>query len=167
MRNKDLLGAIIIVLMITSIVSLYPPVIDAKNESASIEAANSSINQAFTNVLAAEKAGANVTELLFRLNSAGEYLAEAENAYKSGDLANINSTAENAILIANQVNSDALALREASLVESQNSFWWTLTFSVVGTVALGVALLLARRRFKCSFNNKVLGMKPEAVENTP
>jgi len=158
--------AIIILFIITIIASFYPAVVKADNENISIENANSSINQEFTNVLAAEKAGGNVTQLLIKLNTAGDFLAKAENANNSGNLTNVTSNAESALQLADQVNSDALTLREASLIESQKSFWYTLIFSVVGAAAFGIALLLTWRRFKRSFINKLLGMKPMAVENT-
>jgi cytochrome bd-type quinol oxidase subunit 2 len=158
--------AIIILFIITIIASFYPAVVKADNENISIENANSSINQAFTNILAAEKAGGNVTQLLIKLNTAGELLAKAENTYNSGNLTNVTSNAESALQLADQVNSDALALRETSLLESQKNFWYTMIFSVVGAAVFGIALLLTWRRFKRSFTNKLLGMKPMAVENT-
>lgn len=166
--NKQVIAKAITVLLIVAIgVSLQTTLVKANIESASIETANSSINQAFTNVLLAEKAGGNITQLLTRLNSAGELLAEAENAYQSGNTANVTSKAENARQIADQVNVDAIKLRDVSLVESQNNFWFTLAFSVVvGAVVFGIILLLVWRRFKRAHLKKLLGLKPEVVENT-
>jgi hypothetical protein len=165
--NKQVIAKAITVLLIVAIgVSLQTTLVKANIESASIETANSSINQAFTNVLAAEKAGGNITQLLTRLNSAGELLAEAENAYQSGNTANVTAKAENARQIADQVNADAIKLRDVSLVESQNNFWLTLAFSVVGAVVFGIILLLVWRRFKRAHLKKLLGLKPEVVENT-
>jgi len=131
-----------------------------------IQVANNAVNKAFNTVLDAEKAGGNVTQLLEKLNIAGILLAEAQNTFNSGNTANITSMAENAIQIATKVNGDAIILRNASLVESQNSFWLTLTFSIVGAVVFGVSLLLVWRRFRRSFMKKFLSMKPEVAENT-
>ena len=51
-----------------------------------LQVANTAVNQAFSAVLDAEKAGANVTDLLFQLNYAQDVLAKAENSYRIGDL---------------------------------------------------------------------------------
>jgi hypothetical protein len=131
-----------------------------------LQAANSIVGEAFNSVLEAEKVGGNVAQLLVRLNTAGRLLADAQNAYNSGNTANVTSMVENALQIANGVNGDALNLRDASIVESQNGFWLTLTFSIVGAVVFGISLLFVWRRFRRSFMKKLLSMKPEVAENT-
>lgn len=140
--------------------------VKASNERASIEAADSSINQAFTNILAAEKAGGNGTQLLARLNSAGNLLAEADNAYRNGNLVNAASKAENARSIADQVNGDAISLLNTSVSRSQNNFILTLFFSIDGAILFAVVLLLVWRRFKRGYMKKVLASKPEVTKNT-
>ena len=157
--------ALSLLLLTVTIAAFQTPLVLA-DEKASIETADLSISQAFISVLAAEKVGGNVTQLLTALNTAGGLLAEAENAYRSGNLSNVASKAENARLIADHVNSDALNLRDVSLVESQNNFWLTLTFSVVGAVVFGIVLLLVWRRFRRSYVKKMFSMKPEVVDNT-
>ncbi len=163
-RNVSL---VIIIFMITAYLSGSVSNVEAENELSNIESANLAINQAYVNVLAAEKAGGNITDLLLQLNTAAEYLTKAENSYRSSDLANVSNNVEITFIIANQVNSDALALREASLIDSQARFWSTLIFSVVGTIVFSLALIFTWRRFKRSHVNKLLGMRPEVVENTP
>ncbi len=136
-------------------------------KSASLQAAESALEQAFNAVLDAEKAGGNVSQFLVKLNTAGVLLAEAQNAYNNGNTANVTFITENVVQIANQVNNDAISLRNDSLVESQNSFWLTYTFSVVGAALFGISMLFVWRRFKRSFIKKLLGSKPEVVDNTP
>lgn len=130
-----------------------------------LQEANTAVGQAFNAVLDAEKAGGNVTQLLTKLNTAGTILADAQNALNSVNTANITSNLENARQIANQVNDDALILRNVSLVGSQNSFLLTLSFSILGSVAFGFSLLIVWRRFKRVFIKKLLCTKPEVVEN--
>jgi hypothetical protein len=132
-----------------------------------LQAANNAVGQAFEAVLEAEKAGGNVTQLLIKLNIAGTILADAQNVLNSGITVNITSNVENAFQIANQVNDVALNLRNVSFVRSQNSLWLTLTFSVIGSIAFGISLIIIWRRFKRSYMNKLLDMKPEVIENTP
>jgi hypothetical protein len=94
-------------------------------------------------------------------------LANAQNAVNSGSTANITSNLENVRQMANQVNDDALNLRNVSLVDSQNSLWLTLIFSVAGAVVFCVSLFIVWRRFKRAFIKKLLSTKPEVVENAP
>ncbi len=128
-------------------------------------AANHSVEQAFNAVLNAEKAGGNVTQLLLKLNTAGQLLTEAQNAYNSGTTTNVTANTEKVRQIAGQVNAAAITLRSVSLVESQNTFWLTLIFSVVGAIIFGISILFAWRRFKRSLIKKLHYMKPEVVEN--
>ncbi len=130
-----------------------------------MQEANTAIKRAFNAVLDAEKVGANVTQLLAKLNTAGTILADAQNALNSGNTTNIPSNVENAVQIANQVNNDAITLRNDSLVRSQNSLWLTLTFSIVGAIVFGISLFIIWRRFKRSHLKKLLSMKPEVIEN--
>ena len=134
--------------------------------ASTLQAANSVVGEAFNAVLEAEKVGGNVTQLLVRLDTAGTLLADAQNDYNSGNTANVTSLVDNALQIANKVNADALNLRNVSLVESQNSFWLTLIFSVIGAIVFGGSLLFVWRRFKRSYTMKLLSSKPEVVDNT-
>ena len=63
------------------------PIANAQPDQASskLQAANAAVNQAFNFVLAAEKAGVNVTGLLNQLNNANSLLALAENVNRNGD----------------------------------------------------------------------------------
>jgi hypothetical protein len=131
-----------------------------------LQLANSAVGQAFNAVFNAEKAGGNVARLLVKLNTAGELLANAQNAYNSGNTANVISMVENVTQLAEQINGEAINLRNKSVIESQNSFLLTLIFSTVGAVVFGVSLLYGWRRFRRSFMKKLLGLKPEVVENT-
>jgi hypothetical protein len=131
-----------------------------------LQTASNGLERAFNVVLGAEKAGGNVTHLLVKLNTAGILLAEAQNAYNSGNTTNVSLIADNVRQIADQVNSDALNLRNASVINSQNSFWLTLVFTVVGAVVFGISLLIDWRRFKRNYIKKLLGTKPEVVDNT-
>ena len=131
-----------------------------------LQEANRAVGQAFNAVLEAENAGGNVTELMLKLNTAGTILANAQNILNSGNSANITSNLENVLQMANQVNADALNLRNVSLVGSQNSLWLTLFFSVAGAIGLCISLLIVWQRFKRVFNKKLLSTKPEVVENT-
>src|SRR5208283_5266619 len=75
--------------------------------SSELLAANTAVNGAFDAVLAAEKAGANVTGLLAQLNVAEGDLAEAENSYRSGDTNAAVTQADSVLPIAQEVTTAA------------------------------------------------------------
>ena len=94
-------------------------------------------------------------------------MADAQNALNSGNTENITSNIENVLQMANQINDDAINLRNVSLLQSQNSFSLTLIFSFVGAGVFVISLLFFWRRFKRAFIKKLLKTKPEVVENEP
>ncbi len=145
--------------------NLQTALVEASGEQASIIVADASINLAFKNVLAVEKAGGSVTDLLERLNEAGELLAEAENAYESGNLTEVLSKAQSANAIANQVNSETLNMRFLGLIGTQDVLWLTLVFSVVGAVVFVIIIFFIWRRFRDSYLKKFFKIKPELIEN--
>jgi hypothetical protein len=128
--------------------------------------ANSAVGRAFSAVLDAEKAGGNVTQLLVKLSIAGELLSNAQNIFNSANPANVTSMLESVTQMAKQINGEAINLQNVSVVESQNNFWLTLIFSTVGAAVFSFVLLFVWRRFRRSFMKKLLGLKPEVVENT-
>lgn len=127
---------------------------------------NNALKQAFNSVLNAEKAGANVSQLLVKLNTAGEFLSEAQNKYNSGIIENVTSILKNARQIADQVNADAVNLRNESLSKSQYTVFFTLVFSIAGSIIFGILLFFVWRKLKRAHLIKQLRMKPKVIENT-
>jgi hypothetical protein len=113
--------------------------------------------------LDAERAGANVSGLILRLNEAGGILAEAEIALRNGNSSEAASKASQCIGIAESVKGDADVLKVSALEKAQTVFWTSLTFSVVGIAVFVVVLMLVWRWFKRGYVGKMLGMKPEVT----
>lgn len=127
--------------------------------------ANTAVNGAFNAVLQAEKAGANVTGLLSQLNVAEDDLAQAENSYRTGDSATASVQANNALPIAQEVTSEAQTAKQKALVSSQNTFWSTIAFTVIGAFVFVLALflvwrLLRRRYIKGLSDSKLEVLSP-------
>jgi hypothetical protein len=139
--------------------------VKASNETDRIEAANLSINQAFTNVLAAEAVGGNVSDLLAKLNGAGELLAKAENDYHSGNLVDVIANADNAAIIANHVKNDAVNLTINSKNYSETKLISAIVFSIISIPLFLTVLRLFWRRTKRGYYRKLLGSKPEVINN--
>jgi hypothetical protein len=135
----------------------------ADEASSSVGEADVAVRQAFNATLDAERAGANVSGLILRLNEAGEILVEAEIALGNGNSSEAASKAGQCIGIAESVKGDADVLKASALEKAQTVFWASLAFSVVGIAVFVVVLEFVWRRFKRGYVGKMLGMKPEVA----
>ena len=135
----------------------------ADEASSSVGEADVAVRRAFDATLDAERAGANVSGLILRLNEAGDALREAENALRDGNSIEAAGKAGQCIGIAESVKGDADVLKASALDRAQTVFWASLTFSVVGIAVFVVVLALVWRWFKRGYVRRMLGMKPEVT----
>jgi len=135
----------------------------ADEASSSVGEADVAVRRAFNATLEAERAGANVSGLIVRLNEAGGILVEAEMALGNGNSSEAAGKAVQCIGIAQSVKSDADVLKASALDGARTVFWASLAFSVVGIVAFVVVLVLVWRWFKRGYVRRMLGMKPEVA----
>jgi hypothetical protein len=164
--TRNLLGVSLLALLAVSFcVVVQPAFCQSSNDTYVLQAANDSVNLAFNAVLSAEKAGANVTGLLDQLNVAAGFLANAENSLSSGDVASINRNADQAVVIARQVTAEANTLEQTATAAHQNAIWFSIIFTVFGSIFFVLALFLVWRRIKKRHIEKILESKPEVVEN--
>ena len=126
-----------------------------------LQAANTAVGEAFNAVLAAEKAGANVTGLLVQLNTAEADLAQAENSDRSGDTNAAATQADNVLPIAQEVTTAAQNAQKTASVSRQNAFWSTIAFTVIGVFVFVLVLFLVWRRFKQNYIKRLSEAKPE------
>jgi len=126
-----------------------------------LQAANTAVDQAFSAVLDAEKAGANVTGLLAQLNTADGLLAQAENSIRTGDSTTAAAQADSVLPIAQQVTTAAQSAKQTAIVSSQNAFWLTMALTVIGSIMFILVLFLVWRRFKQSYLKRLSEAKPE------
>jgi len=131
-----------------------------------LQTANNAIDSAFNAVMDAEKAGANVTGLLVKLNVAADDLSQAENSYQSGDFNAAAVQADSVLPIAQEVTTSAQNAQQTSSVSNQNGFWFTIAFSEIGATLFVLVLFLAWRKIKSNYMKKLPGLKPEVAENT-
>jgi predicted PurR-regulated permease PerM len=126
-----------------------------------LEAATASVNQAFISISAAEKAGANITSLLKQLNNANDLLAQAENAYRTGDNNATASDASAVIPITQQVTVEAQTAKQNALTSAQNSFWSSAVITLVVAVVFVSVLFLTWRWFRRNYIRHMSELKPE------
>jgi hypothetical protein len=156
-------AALLVFLAIASFVcnSSYAEVAD--QVSPKVAEADIAVGQAFSSVLDAEQAGANVSVLLARLNNAAALLAQAEMASRNGDANAAADKATGALSIASEVKAEAVDSKASALVAGENALWFTIVFSAVGAVALVLALFLVWRRLKRRYVKNLFHSKPGAT----
>jgi hypothetical protein len=155
---------LLLVLAVAGLLSYGPLCVKAADEaSSSVAEADVAVREAFQATLNAERAGANDSGLMLRLNEAGVVLGEAEIAFVKGDSSGAVDNASLCISIAESVKSDADVLKASALDEAQAVFRTSLIVSVVGIAAFVVVLVLVWRRFKRGYVRKTLGLKPEVA----
>ena len=157
----------LLVFMVFSLsLTCLPFYVSAGDEASSaIGGADNALRQAFEAVLEAERAGANVSDSIVKLDGAGGLLAEAENAYKVGNFSKAISKAEECSILANGVVGEALSLKSSALADAQKAVLQTLTFSCVGDVAFLTLLFFVWGWFKRAYAEKLMRMKPEVASD--
>jgi len=140
-------------------------VVASDEASLVISEANNKLKMAFEAVLEAEKAGANVSDLIIQLNSAGALLAEAENAYRVGVFSEAVSKAEECSMLADGVMGEASQLRESAIVNAQTAFWHNLIFSIFGGAAFLFVIFFVWDWFRRVYMKRIVNMKPEVVSD--
>jgi len=130
-----------------------------------LQEANIAVNQAFNAVLDAEKAGANVTDLLSRLNYAIGILAQAETSYRTGYFNKASAQADNVLPLAHQITTAAQNAKQTALVSNQNAFWSTVALTVIGAFVFVLVLFLVWRQFKRNYIKNLSEAKPEVTVN--
>jgi len=138
----------------------------ADEASSAIGEADNALRMAFEAVLEAERAGANVSDLIVKLDEAGRLLAEAENAYRVGNFNEAVSKAEECSMLADGVAVEASSLKSLALANAQTALWQNLTFSCFGGLAFLVALFFVWGWFKRVYAKKLMRMKPEVAVDT-
>ena len=145
------------------ILSVYPAVAQTDQTASKLQATNAAVEQAFNSVLDAEKAGANVTDLLAQLNVAEGVLAQAENKYRIGDSNKVAKDADAVLRIAQQVTASAQTTQGSVSASIQAAVFSTVAFSVEGAVVFVFVLFLVWSWFKRRYIKSLSDAKPEVV----
>ncbi len=158
---------ILFVLLTLSVCFLSVQQATAQTDSATskLQAANNAVDQAFNAVLDAEKAGANVTDLLAQINVAEGLLAQAENSDRTGNTNTAATQADSVLPIAQQVTNEAQNAKQTAIVSSQNALWSTIALTAIGVFVFVLVLFLVWRRFKRNYIERLSEAKPELVSN--
>jgi len=155
---------LLIIMVFSLSLTRLPFHVSANDEASSaIGYADNALSRAFEAVLEAERAGANVSGLIARLNEAGELLAEAEIARKIGSISEAVSEAEQCSVLADGVRDEAITLKGEALAGAQIAFWQDLTVTAMGSAVFLIVLFFVWGWFKRAYAKKLLRMKLEVA----
>jgi len=131
--------------------------------ASAVDRAEVAVVSAYEAVLGAEQAGADVTDLLARLNVAGEYLANAHVLYSLGDFENATRFANLCYDVGEEVRNEAVELKNEA-----HELWVTnlivrMNLSIISVVIIVFLSFLGWHVFKRRYHRRILGMKPEVV----
>jgi hypothetical protein len=163
-RHKILQPTLLALLILNlCVLCIYPAAAQTDRAASKLEMAQTRVNQAFVAVLDAEKAGANITDLLVQLNIAQGILAQAENSNRIGDINATTNYADSVIPLTQQVTGAAQNAKQVALVSSQNAFLSTIALAVIGAIVFVLILLLVWRKFKQYYIKNLSEAKPEVT----
>ena len=126
-----------------------------------LSGAENALASCYVAVADAERAGANASDLTFRLNLAGELLAKAYNAYRLGEYDAAYSYASNCSSSISEIVSNATDLKQKAETAYDNRLFYTAAVSILALSLLFVLSLFGWRFLKEQYLKRVLGMKPE------
>jgi len=138
-----------------------------KQAQVAIDRAEARMSTAYESVLEAERAGANVSSLLLRLNNGSALLAKAKMQYQIGNFSEAADFANQSLDSLNGIEIEANRLRDGAVIERKQR---KLIAGVESAFAIGAVLyagIFGWRFFRDKYYKRVLKMKPEVQVNDP
>jgi hypothetical protein len=126
--------------------------------------AENDLSSAYASVADAEGVGANVSDLLTRLGSAGTLLAEAQNSYRVGDYEKAYLLAISCSDTVNNMVNEALTLKLGTEETYRQRLFFNAGVSSIGLSVLFVLSLFGWRFLRREHLKRVLELKPEVEE---
>jgi len=167
MNKVSLLKFSMVLLMLLACLPLVVPTSVAQvsegDAASAIADAENVIISAYEVILEAERAGANASVLLDRLNEAEGFLTRARIAYSMGNFDEAASLADSGKNIGEEVKGAGVDLKDLSLAQSLQNMWVTAIGSFGSAVLILLGSFWVWRVFKRRYFRQVLKMKPEAA----
>ena len=132
--------------------------------SSKIAEADNAVKQAFVATLEAEKAGADVSTLVAKLNEAEQLLTDANFASQVENYSGAIQLAEQCISSVNGVAEEAASQKSAAEKNHEKRLIATVVTTSFGLSLLLILSMLGWRFFKSRRLRRVLKMKPEVVK---
>jgi CHASE3 domain sensor protein len=162
--KHSIIPLLVVLMLSICILSVQEATAQTDQITSRLQVANTAVNQAFNAVLDAEKAGANVTDIMFRLNYAMGILAQAENSNRTGYFNRAATQADSILPLAQQITTTAQNAKQTAIVSNQNTFWSTITLTAIGVFVFFLVLFLIWRLLKRKYIKGLSEAKPEVVK---
>jgi len=146
-----------------AIIDVFAVVGESEAET-EIQKAEAALSSAYVAVLEAEKNGADVSGLLAKLSSGGNFLAEARMRYRNDDFDGAVYYAGLSVESIEGLVGETEQLKALAIAEHKEGFFLTVTGSGVAVIVVVLGSIGAWLLFKRRYFEKVLEMKPEVVE---
>jgi hypothetical protein len=166
-RTKGYRGvAVCLILAMLPAVWLVPAcfAVDAVEASSAIGQAERDLGSAYAMVAEAEGTGADVSAMLNKLGSAGDFLSGAYAALRMGDYADASALAMECSSAVKGVADDAARLKTDAEAARSNRLFFAVVGSSVGLVLLVVFGFLGWKLLKQRYLRQALDMKPQVEE---
>ena len=138
--------------------------VDASQASKAISQAEQDLNGAYINVSEADRAGADVSLLLDRLNSAGAYLSNADSLFKAGNYEDAVTLATECSYTVRGVADEAETLKSYAQGIHSNIIFWSFFVSIVGLISVIVLGFWGWGFLKRRYSRELLNRRPEVVD---
>lgn len=150
-KHNKLLKYLFYVMMLSLFASICLSTAQTDSNRLSLDAANNAVNHTLNDLLDAEKAGVDVTDLVGQLNIAVGFLADAENAERRGDTKAVDTKTDAAVSIARHVSA---VLQQRMLVKVD--LVSVLVLAIIGIILSILVLFVVWRFIKRSYNRMPL-----------
>lgn len=152
MKNHNkILKYLFYVMMLSLFASISFSTAQTNSNRLSLDAANNAVNHTLNDLLDAEKAGVEVTDLVGQLNIAVGFLADAENAERRGDTKTVDTKTDAAVSIARHVSA---VLQQRALVKVDLIL--VLLLAIIGIILSILVLCVVWRFIKRSYNQNAV-----------
>ena len=133
--------------------------------SPSLTSAETALSTAFVAVSKAEKAGANVSDLIQSLYSAGIILEESQDEFRQGNSDNGSFLASTCANLSAEIKNNANDREKNAASEIQMNQILAICGSALAIIFINVSVFLLWRFFKKKYYNKILKMKLRITKN--
>jgi hypothetical protein len=162
-KSRLLIGLVGIFLFFLVVSSVFA--VSSDEAQAAISRAESRMSLVYRSVLEAEKAGANVSSLLVKLNNGSALLSKAQMQYRIGNFSEAVSFADQCYDSLNGIETEADGLRDNAIMDRKQRMLISAVGSTLAISAVIFVSVFGWRFFKDKFHKRILEMKPEVQAN--
>lgn len=157
--------SLLIIILISYSVIRTDSMSEAETDIPSLTIIGNMINQAFEKILEAEKEGANIRDLLHKINRANKLYQELKIALQEGDSEKIFSSARECEIISSQITNEANQLSVFAAEDKRKQVNNRNIIIRVAFIAILISSLLFWTSLKKYHLNRLLKMKPRVVSD--